>query len=359
MSPKSYFRELTRPWKLITFSLTFAWLIYGAFEFKWPGWNPGVSVILGLLAYTTAPLAMRAIREGVKAGTFAGFVRAIVALGISAILSVGVYYGYNTLMAHPMLLPESLIVTFAAYIATGIFWAWRGTVAEFTKLDGREYIENYIHSLVHEMKSPLTALIGAAELIDEDLPPKDRAKLTANIREQSQRLKEMMDKLLALAKLEGQSELENPVMVDMHAIVNMVIADFAVRLQQRRITCRNMIPLESQTMGEPFLLRQAIANLLDNAIDFSPDGGHVSVSVESKKMGLTLVMQDQGSGIPDYALPRLFERFYSLSRPGTLRKGTGLGLSFVREVAILHKGDVVIINRKEHGAEARLTLRLE
>lgn len=224
------------------------------------------------------------------------------------------------------------------------------------KLDGREYVENYVHHLAHEMKSPLTALIGSAELLDENPPERERTIFTANIREQSGRLKDMLDKLLALAKIEHRNKLEEAVPVDLRALAETVLADHAIRMQQRGIVCDNRITPEAKTTGEPFLLRQALANLLDNAIDFSPDGGQITLSLETSADKHTLIVRDHGAGIPGYALPRIFERFYSLARPGTQRKSTGLGLPFVKEVAALHGGEVVLNNLPDGGVEARLGL---
>jgi two-component system sensor histidine kinase CreC len=226
------------------------------------------------------------------------------------------------------------------------------------KLDGREYVENYVHTLAHEMKSPLTALIGAAELLDENMPEQERAKFITNIREQSRRLKDMLDKVLALAKIEHRNTLEEAVPVGLRTLAETVVADHATLLQQRAIVCDNQIPADAQTIGEVFLLRQALANLLDNAIDFSPDHSRITLSLESAANQHTLILRDQGCGIPDYALPRIFERFYSLARPGTQRKSSGLGLPFVKEVAALHGGEVVLRNRAEGGVEARLSLPL-
>ena len=111
-------------------------------------------------------------------------------------------------------------------------------------------------------------------------------------------------------------------------------------------------------MGEPFLLHQALSNLLDNAIAFSPDGGQIVWLLQTGNGKHMLILQDDGVGIPDYALPRIFERFYSLARPNTKLKSTGLGLAFVREIAFLHGGEITLANRSGSGAgvEARLTL---
>nr|MBP7483240.1 two-component system sensor histidine kinase CreC [Lacunisphaera sp.] len=95
-----------------------------------------------------------------------------------------------------------------------------------------------------------------------------------------------------------------------------------------------------------------LVNLLQNALDFSPAGGTVTLrgAVESGRINFTV--EDGGPGVPDYALPRVFERFYSLPRPGTERKSTGLGLALVREIAHLHGGDATLENRPEGGARA-------
>jgi two-component system sensor histidine kinase CreC len=109
--------------------------------------------------------------------------------------------------------------------------------------------------------------------------------------------------------------------------------------------------------GERFLVRQALANLLDNAMDFTPRGGEINIRVASPvPAGMIAVdVFNRGEPIPDYALPRVTERFYSLPRPGSGRKSTGLGLNFVQEVAHLHGGSFAISN-VQGGVRATLTL---
>ena len=94
----------------------------------------------------------------------------------------------------------------------------------------------------------------------------------------------------------------------------------------------------------------------DNAIAFSPDGGEIEIAVRSAGATQVVEVRDHGPGAPDYALPRVFERFYSLARPATGRKSTGLGLAFVREVARLHGGDASFENAPSGGAIARIVL---
>ena len=224
------------------------------------------------------------------------------------------------------------------------------------KLDGREYVENYVHHLAHEMKSPLTALIGSAELLDGTMPEHERAIFTRNIREQSERLREMLDKLLALAKLEHRDTLENVTTLDLHELVDRVVADHGAALRKRRLTCINAVPAGARISGEEFLLRQAISNLVDNAISFSPDGGEIHCDLDQAHERQTLTIHNQGDSIPAYALSRVFERFYSLPRPGSDRKSTGLGLPFVQRVAQLHGGSIELTNAPQGGVSAKLRL---
>ena len=106
----------------------------------------------------------------------------------------------------------------------------------------------------------------------------------------------------------------------------------------------NRIAEGAAFLGEPFLLVQAIGNLLDNALDFTP--AHGTVVIEADLVGgvWRLTVTNSGSAIPDYARERLFERFYLLPRSDTGRKSTGLGLAFVREVAQLHGGTITVDN---------------
>jgi two-component system sensor histidine kinase CreC len=114
---------------------------------------------------------------------------------------------------------------------------------------------------------------------------------------------------------------------------------------------------EAWVEGDRFLLRQAIANLLDNAIDFSPEGGTVTLALRPRTTRVDITVRDQGPGIPDYAEDKVFEKFFSLARPHSRKKSTGLGLAFVKEIAELHHGRASLRNAAEdRGAVATLAL---
>ncbi|MDR2837342.1 MAG: two-component system sensor histidine kinase CreC, partial [Azonexus sp.] len=132
-------------------------------------------------------------------------------------------------------------------------------------------------------------------------------------------------------------------------------------LAGRKLSPRVVIDDPRSITGDAFLLQQAILNLLDNAIEFSPDvseisssGGEIEITVRPQGSLLEFVIRDHGDGAPDYALGQLFNRFYSLPRPATGKKSTGLGLAFVREVARLHGGEAGFANHPQGGGEAWL-----
>ncbi|KAF1710415.1 two-component system sensor histidine kinase CreC [Pseudoxanthomonas kalamensis DSM 18571] len=235
----------------------------------------------------------------------------------------------------------------------------RALEAMRTKLEGKAYVEQYVQSLTHEMKSPLAAIRGAAELLQEPLPEAERQRFTRSIQDQEQRLTETIDKLLALAEVEQHGWLQKRERVDVGSLLAQLSAQAAPRLQAAGLRLSLTPPPSALAVqGDPYLLRQALSNLLDNAIAFSPQGGEIGIDVQVAGDQLTIAVRDHGPGVPDYALERVFERFYSLARPGSGQRSSGLGLPFVREVARLHGGSVALRNHPEGGAQAELQLPL-
>jgi len=225
-------------------------------------------------------------------------------------------------------------------------------------LDGRSYVESYVQSMTHEMKSPVAAIRGAVELLDAELPPERRERLLANIRSESLRLQSLNDQLLALASLESRNAVECDEPVDLVRVVHRV-ADHARPLDGASgprivVECRG----DAVVRGEEFLLEMALGNLIQNAVEFSPPEGVVSVTVDGTRGGeVRVIVEDEGVGIPEYAVSRVFDRFYSLPRPASGRKSSGLGLCFVRQAAELHGGEVTLGNR-EDGKGARAEMRV-
>ena len=213
-----------------------------------------------------------------------------------------------------------------------------------SKLDGRDYVERYVHTMTHEMKSPLAAISGAAELLQGELPESQRARFVDLIVSESERLQQLVERLLALATVEQRHEPQEWQPVDLRQTVEEWLSSHVPVIARKEPEIDDQIPEGAVVLGEPFLLVQAIGNLLDNALDFTPAHGRIVMRADRLETTWQLTITNSGSAIPDYAHERLFERFYSLPRPDTRRKSTGLGLAFVREVAQLHGGSITVDN---------------
>lgn len=226
------------------------------------------------------------------------------------------------------------------------------------KLEGKQYVEKYVQNLAHEMKSPLSAVIAAAELLENELPPADRQRFVASIGEQSARLQSIIERMLLLARVEQLQAPEGNLAVDLPEMLKTAIALRQPQLGARGLHVALHADLAVNVRGDAFLLQQAVLNLLDNAIEFSPAAASIEIDLQREGETATISVRDHGQGAPDYALPQLFDRFYSLPRPATGRKSTGLGLAFVREVARLHGGEASFENHPQGGGLASLRLPL-
>jgi two-component system sensor histidine kinase CreC len=224
------------------------------------------------------------------------------------------------------------------------------------KLEGKQYVEQYVHALTHELKSPLAAIRGATELLEQPLPEADRARFVASIRAQGERMAQMVDKLLALAAVEHRQKIEQPQRLDAATLLHEAADALRQRAEAAGVELQVDAPADAALQGDGFLLRQALVNLLDNALDFAPRGSSVEARASRDGDGLRFEIADRGPGVPDYARAHVFERFYSLPRPGGGSRSSGLGLPFVAQVAALHRGRVELRDRQGGGTVAELSL---
>jgi two-component system sensor histidine kinase CreC len=226
-------------------------------------------------------------------------------------------------------------------------------------LEGRQQVERYTQALAHEVKAPLAAIRGAAELLGEEMPEEQRRKFLGNIRSEAERIQQIVDRLLEMSSLEARKTLGRTERIEVSALLAEAAAALRPAFEAGRVALAVAGGTGLWLRGERVLLREALVNLLQNALDFVPAGGTVTLRAEAASARVALVVEDTGPGVPDFALPRVFERFYSLPRPRSGRKSTGLGLSLVREIAHLHGGEVELANRPEGGARATLSAPLD
>ncbi len=223
-------------------------------------------------------------------------------------------------------------------------------------LEGKQHVERTTQALAHGIKAPLAAVRGAAELLGEEMPAEERRRFLENLRAESGRIEQIVERLLQLSAIEARTTLRAPEQIEAAALLAEVADGFRSAGRAAGVELAVAADAAGVVRGERALLREALANLVQNAVEFSPRGGRVTLTARALGGRVEFAVEDQGPGIPDYALGRIFERFYSLERPATGRKSTGLGLSLVREIAHLHGGEAELVNRTEGGARATLRL---
>ncbi|CAB5667782.1 Sensor protein CreC [Delftia tsuruhatensis] len=208
-----------------------------------------------------------------------------------------------------------------------------------SRLEGRDYIEGYVRALTHELKSPVAAIRGAGELLQEDLPQADRELFARQVVDQCQRLQNLVDQLLRLSQLEQRRALRAYTTCSLRACAEQAMVQLQGAAHQRGIA----LMLQGQDSHGPWeqdLVVLALSNLLSNAIDFAPEGSSIHVELEPGRVSV----RDHGPGVPDALLDRLGERFFTMPRPDGERSGTGLGLSIVLRIMLLHGGGMQAAN---------------
>lgn len=224
------------------------------------------------------------------------------------------------------------------------------------KLEGKTYIEDYVRALTHEMKSPLTGIKGASEILRDHVASVQGNKFLGNIDTEVERLQRLVERMLQLSRLENARAIaKSP--INGPALFRALADAFHTQLAEKNVHLALHVPQNTTLDGDELLLHQAFGNLIANAMDFSPPGTTITLTAVPGPHTLAVSIADQGTGIPDFAVHKVFDKFYSLDRPDTGKKSSGLGLPFVKEVVHLHGGTIALANTHP-GLEVRIELPL-
>ena len=260
------------------------------------------------------------------------------------------------------------------------------------RLENRAYVTDYVHTLTHELKSPLTAIRASSELLEDDgLDKEDQQMLIQSIGEQSIKMQQLIDRLLLLAKVEQPTFKLNRQLTPLLPLLQTLAKDNSAKLQQQHLVpidiyLDNKRVTETATLSpnalantsvfaDQFWLVQVLQNVLDNAIHFADS--IVSIHIHNTAQTVTIDIFNNGKLLPEYAVDKAFDRYFSLSHQSqaaektsehlsdfsvenhstfdttqiqpsmasnTLKKGTGLGLTLVKQVIEHHGGHVAITN---------------
>lgn len=203
----------------------------------------------------------------------------------------------------------------------------------------------------HEFRTPLNNLMMATSLTlaRERTAEEYRHALTGNL-EEFERLKRMVDRLLFLARAENAETILNKSSLDAGEVVGGVLDFFSALAEERGMTlaCEG----QGNVHADEALLRQALANLLSNALRHTPSGGHVGVRIQTSDAGCVISVSDTGPGIPELHWPKLFDRFYRVdaARSSEGDSGAGLGLAIVKTIMKMHHGDVTVSSGNPTGS---------
>ena len=207
---------------------------------------------------------------------------------------------------------------------------------------------DFVANVSHELKTPATSLKLLAESLEETLDedPVQARLFAAQLKNETERLANLITDLLDLARLESQEPADYPTLVDVRGVLMSVLA------RMRRVARKKDITLqwkrfgraaEYTVYGDETQLASMFTNLVDNAVKYTSPGGRVEVVGGSEGSDIMISISDTGIGIPEGKIPRIFERFYRVDKARSKATGgTGLGLSIVRHVAQNHGGRVTV-----------------
>ncbi len=208
-----------------------------------------------------------------------------------------------------------------------------------------------VSTVSHELRTPLAGILGLAELLlNKPLAPERQRKYVNAIYQEAERLTALINDFLDVQRMEAGRQTYRWEPVDLVPIIEKIIDaekmgtdihTFSVLVETKRTMIR----------GDSERLRQLFANLVHNAVKYSPDGGAIEVRVYEQKGCLCVDVRDEGLGIPAEALPHIFEKFFRVDNSDRRRiGGTGLGLTIVKEIAKAHGGEVTVVSEEKKGS---------
>ena len=215
---------------------------------------------------------------------------------------------------------------------------------------------DFVANVSHELRTPLTAVRGYVEaLLDGDADAEETRRFLEIIARHTLRMERLVRDLLRLARLDAGQELLDYATCSTESMFGGVIAELDAAISARELRVEQTIGEGAEAIkGDPAKLHDALRNLLENAVNYSAAGGRIVMASERTAQTIRLSVLDEGPGIPESDLPRIFERFYradkARSRDGRDPGGTGLGLAIVKHLVGLHSGTVTAANRPGGGA---------
>ena len=221
-----------------------------------------------------------------------------------------------------------------------------------------EVRRDFVANISHELKTPIGALSLLSEAVlsaKED--PESVTKFASRMQHEAKRLTDLVQEIINLSRLQDSDPLSVPSELHVQDLISEAIDQTQVTADSRQIIVSNSNNVDGMILGDREQLIMAIQNLIENAINYSPEGTKVTVTSKAEDGIIDISVTDQGIGIPDADLDRIFERFYRVDPARSrLTGGTGLGLSIVKHVALKHGGEVKVWSAENVGSTFSLRL---
>ncbi len=232
---------------------------------------------------------------------------------------------------------------------------------EITELRRAETIrQDFMANVSHELRTPLTVIRGAVEALADIIPTgaPDQQRFFEIIARHTERMTRLVNDLLRLARLDARQEILDTKLCSTDAVLVGVWADLVTAIESKRLSFEKEIEARaSMIVVDPTKLHDVLRNLLENAVNYAPEGSVIRFESFLEDKNIVMRISDSGPGIPETDLPRVFERFYRVDRARTRDLGgTGLGLAIVKHLVGLHGGAVRAANRPEGGAIFTISL---
>ncbi|QXD24068.1 hypothetical protein F7C95_19515 [Opitutia bacterium ISCC 51] len=221
----------------------------------------------------------------------------------------------------------------------------------------REFVAN----VSHELRTPVTIIKGYADTLNKDsetMPAELRMRFLGKLQKNADRMNDLLEDLLSLAKIESAEAGAVKEPVGLNALINHVLSIYSDRFQNHGMQVALELPEEEiEVQADPSKLEQVLENLLNNATKYTPHGTALKIGTQLDNNTALIWVEDDGNGVPEEDLPRIFERFYRVEKGRSRNQGgTGLGLSIVKRIAALYRGTVEAENVKGGGLRIQISL---
>jgi two-component system phosphate regulon sensor histidine kinase PhoR len=233
---------------------------------------------------------------------------------------------------------------------TGIVMVFRD-VSQQRDIDRMK--SDFISSVSHELRTPLTSIKAYAEtmLHDKNMPEETKIEFLQVINEESERLTNLINGILEISRIESGTIEITRAQVNMTSVVSRAVTGLEHLAGKKNIHLETSIAEHlPELLGDETKIHSMVTNLVNNAIKFTPENGHIAVSAQVNNDELVIKVSDNGMGIPKEDLTKIFGRFYRVHRPGKEIQGTGLGLAIVKEVVLRHDGRIDVESEVDKGS---------